>query len=100
MRKKKEAKPEYPKVYESFSEPWGLLTHVINEPSAFNGRVSVRKYRVTVELIEEPIEVIHERLESLWLACDNWHHLGPLEAAAKQYGYTFKGQRGTNKPNK
>lgn len=93
-------KPKYPKVFESFSEPWNIDAYARNEPSAFNGGVHVRIYRTTVELVNEPIEVIHERLEKLWLICDNWHNWGPLQAAAKEYRYTFKGERGSQKPIK
>jgi hypothetical protein len=60
------------------------------EPSCFNGNVSVRKFRVTIELIEEPVEVIQERLKQLWEKCDNGHHLGPLQYMGKKYGIELK----------
>lgn len=53
------------------------------EPSCFNGRVSIRRYRVTVELIDEPEEVLQARVQKLWDECNNSHHWGPLQEAAK-----------------
>jgi DNA helicase HerA-like ATPase len=61
-----------------------------DEPSCFNGNVRVRKYRVTVELIDEPEEVIRERIQKLWDECNNHHHWQPLKNAAKQYGLDLK----------
>jgi hypothetical protein len=57
------------------------------EPDCFNGVVSVHRYRVTVELIEEPKEVIIERLKTLWRNTDNYHHYRPLQDAAKKLGF-------------
>lgn len=56
------------------------------EPSCFNGIIRVRKYRVTVELVDEPAEVIAERIRALWRASDNHHHRAPLRAVGEQYG--------------
>ena len=55
-------------------------------PSSFNGEVSIRKYRVTVELLDEPKEVLAERLLGLWRHCDNHHHVDPLRAEARKLG--------------
>lgn len=68
----------------------GNLTQL--KPSCFNGIVRVKKYRITIEEIEEPNEVIAERLEKLWVECDNYHHYKPLLDAAKTIGYEFKGK--------
>jgi hypothetical protein len=57
-----------------------------DEPSCFNGRVSIHRYRVTVEKLEEPDEVLKERIQKLWDECDNSHHWGPLQDAAKGLG--------------
>lgn len=57
-----------------------------DKPFCWNGAVSVRKYRVTVELVDEPTEVLAERLRKLWSECDNHHHYSPLKAVAKQLG--------------
>ena len=58
-------------------------------PSCFNGVVRVKKYRITVEEIEEHIDVIKSRLLDLWEACDNMHHVGPLKAEARKYGLSL-----------
>jgi hypothetical protein len=55
-------------------------------PSCFNGVVSIKRYRVTFEEMEETREVLAERLRDLWRKCDNMHHIGPLREAAKEMG--------------
>ena len=60
-----------------------------NEATCFNGNVNVRKYKVTIELIEEPNELIIERLQKLWDECDNDHYWTPLRIEAKKYNYEF-----------
>lgn len=65
------------------------------EPSCFNGNVSIRKYKVTIEPIEESNEVLAERLQKLWDECDNHHHWTPLKNAALQIGYELKGNAGS-----
>jgi len=65
------------------------------EPSCFNGNVSIRKYKITIEPIEEPNEVLGERLQMLWDECDNHHHWTPLKRAALQIGYELKGDAGS-----
>jgi hypothetical protein len=62
------------------------------EPSAFNGIVRFRKYKVTIELIEEPQEVLAERLQKLWDECDNLHS---IKAAAASIGYILQGRPGS-----
>jgi len=78
--------PDYPKVYETFNEPWIPGLNIQRDPSCFNGRVMVRKYRVTIELIEEPREVIAARLQDLWERCTNSHQRNPLRCAAAEIG--------------
>ena len=86
----------YPMVVETFREPSSLLRERQDEPSSFNGWVRVTRYRITVERIEEPVEVIHERLRKLWRECDNHHEWQPIEAAAKAHGLVLdRGERGT-----
>lgn len=100
-RKKEIVKDVYPKVVETFYNSWGWglsqFTGNHSAPSSFNDSVTFRKYRVTVELIDEPVEILQERLEKLWADCDNHHQWMPLENAARSIGYTFKGERGSNK---
>ena len=75
-------------TFETFREPTGYTVGSMTqkEPSCFNGIVSVYRYRVTIELIEEPTEVIAARIQKLWEECDNMHHFGPLRKAAEKIG--------------
>lgn len=65
---------------------WMLDRHNADAPSSVNGYVRVRRHRIIVEVIDEPIEVIRERLLKLWRETDNHHHMQPLKVAAKRYG--------------
>jgi len=67
------------------------------EPSSLNGRICVEKYKVTIELVKEPEEVICRRLQDLWDKCDNYHEWEPLENMAKKYNYIFKGEVGNKR---
>jgi hypothetical protein len=91
--------PEPTSTIETFRDIRGYILNSFasNAPSCFNGIVDVVKYRVSVEVIEEPVEVIHARLEKLWRESANWHHSGPLQAAAVKHGYTFTGERGSER---
>jgi len=62
----------------------------MDEPSCFNGNVRVRKYKVTIEEIKEPDEVIAERVQKMWDACDNMHHRSPLKDMAKTVGLDLR----------
>jgi hypothetical protein len=101
-KKKKESAPKYPMFVETFQLPgdWELRRMADSNPSCFNGIVSVVKYKISVEKVEEPIEAIWERLEYLWVTSDNHHHYRPLETEAKEYGYTFKGDFGSQRHKK
>lgn len=65
--------------------------------SCFNGEVSYRRYKVTIELIEEPVEVLKQRLQALWEVSDNMHHAAALQNAAKEIGITLVGSRGAKR---
>lgn len=85
------------KIIETFRNPLHWLRDTTqSQPSAFNGEVMVKKYRITVEEISEPIEVIEKRLQQLWDDCDNYHHWTPLKNAAESIGYTLIGNAGKN----
>jgi hypothetical protein len=56
----------------------------------FNGFCSVRKYRITIELIDEPTEIICQRIQELWDKSFNYHDYEPLKKEAKKYGYEIK----------
>lgn len=79
---------------ETFSNPIGYdLDNLCNnhkEPSCFNSRVYVRKYKITAELVDEPIEIIQKRIKKLWHECDNYHHHEPLKYTAQKYGLELK----------
>lgn len=93
--------PEYPKVIETFNPPLSFNITKQIEPSCFNGMVRVRRYRVTVEEIEEPKEVIAGRLLKLWRECDNSHHYSPLMAEAKRVGVELPSdQLGKDRPKR
>jgi hypothetical protein len=78
--------PTYPKVIETYREPW-LRGVVRTEPSAFDGDVRIRRYRITVELIEEPIGGLRDRLRKLWREDEpNHHHWAPMRKMAKEIG--------------
>lgn len=81
-------KEDWPKVYETFCEidTFDIGRSTQSEPSCFNGIVRVTRYRVTVEKIEEPREVIEGRLVKLWRSTDNYHHVEPLRRAAARFG--------------
>lgn len=61
-----------------------------DHPSCFNGSVSVKKYRVTIEEVEETEETVKERLKELWAGCNNHHHWDPLRREAEKYGLTLE----------
>ena len=91
MAKKQKAPeaPPYPKVIETFREPGYSISGLRQEePSCFNGIISVRRYRVTVEEIQEPDEVIAARILKLMAENNNHHHTYPLQIALKKYERT------------
>lgn len=100
MKKNKNQSPEYPKIIETFDPPGSYDLRSQSEPSAFNGIVRVERFRITIEKIEEPIEVIGERLEKLWTNSNNHHHYYPIENKAASLGYELKGKFGENVKNK
>ncbi len=80
--------PDYPRVLETFLEPgyYFLSQSVTASPSRHNGCIEVERYRITIEKIEEPAEVIRARIVDLWETCDNHHHRAPLRTKAGEYG--------------
>lgn len=81
--------------FETFREisDYTIDNLTFENPSCFNGDVRVIKYKVTIEKIEESIEVIQKRIQKLWDECDNWHHREPLRRIGKKYGLNL--QQGT-----
>lgn len=67
-----------------------IRQHQQDEPSCFNSVVRVRRYRITVEEIDESKEVIQQRLIRLWEEGNNHHHMQPLLSIAKGYGLDLR----------
>jgi hypothetical protein len=108
MATRKKAPPQstgqkYPVVVETFNQighyDIGRMRQA--EPVCWNGVVSVEKYRITVEKVEEPVEVLRERVRKLWRACDNHHHRHPLMCAAAKYDLVLnEDQYGTERKDR
>lgn len=86
------SKSQFPITFETFRciDGYQQAAITLDEPAAYNGLVQVKRYRVTVEEIEEPDEVICSRLQRLWDECKNHHVSRDLARYAKQYNYQFK----------
>lgn len=55
-----------PAIFETFGDPEDQIKRLLVEaPTAFNGIVRVERYRVTVERVEEPDDVLKARLHEL-----------------------------------
>jgi len=95
-------RPEFPRVLETFHRvgDWDLNRLTENGHSIFNGVVSLRRYRITVEEIVEPKEVLTARLQDLWDRSDNHHEWGPLKCTAHGLGYELKGSAGSKRKTK
>jgi len=101
MPKKTTPKPE-PELepiitFETFTHigPWRIRDWESPHPSCFNGNVSIRKYKVTIETVDEPVDVLAARLQKLWEESDNFHHVGPLKMEAAKIGYELQGRHGS-----
>lgn len=68
----------------TFRDPRGYWLENLakTEPSCFNGIVSIKKWKVAVTAVEEPVEVLIARLRKLWRECDNHYHWQPLKSVA------------------
>ena len=105
MKKKSKFVPNkgFEKVeFETFCKisSYELRNLQFDEPSSFNGFVSVRKYKITIEEIAEPPEVIGERIQELWSQCDNHHQWDPLRVAAMKVGWELVGDPGSKREKK
>lgn len=76
------------KDFETFRElsDYDVRNLTVSTPSAFNGEVNIKKYRVLVEEVVEDQEILQARFEELWRKTDNHHHYSPIQRAAKSYG--------------
>ena len=66
------------------------------KPWVISGTVCVHLYRYTCEQVPETHEVICQRLEELWTHSKNKHEITPLEVAAREFGYVYRGNWGEN----
>jgi hypothetical protein len=63
--------------------------HIV--PSVFNGGVNIRRYKVTVEEIKEPTDVLILRLRTIWakryeLGLGHSNNLSAMKREAKNLG--------------
>lgn len=72
-------------IYKEFTtfQPRLIKPNQITSPQCFNGMCMIRQYKVTVEEIEEPREVLEERLRLIW-ADKRYGHSGNLKAMRKE----------------
>lgn len=106
-RKKPEPKlkePEYPRSIETYQDPRWSVERVQLEPSCFNGIVRIDRYRITIEKIEEPFEVLRDRLIKLWRDTEyNSHYWDPMRKCADQIGMSREelklSEQGMNHPS-
>lgn len=82
--------------FETFKELsfYNQMQMTLKEPSAFNREVRIKKFKVTIEPIEEPNEVYCQRVQQLWDYCDNHHNWTPIQKVAKELGYALQGSVG------
>jgi hypothetical protein len=89
VKAKKKQKDRFPVTVETFRElgSYEIVGLEQTAPSCCNGYVWVEKYRITVERVEEPVEVIHARIIELWETCNNpIHYAHPLRQVAEKWG--------------
>ena len=56
---------EQKRTFETY-QPKLITPNSITSPCVFNGMCLIRRFKVTVEEIDEPVEVLAERLIDLW----------------------------------
>jgi len=74
--------PKVLRAFETF-QPATVQPNSILEPSCFNGYCLIRKYRVTIEEMEESPELLEARLRKLWKNTRN-RHMSNREAMRKE----------------
>lgn len=89
---KKIPQPQYPDTqgpesFEMYGRPHlaGSFDHAA-KPDSLNGKVRFERYRVTVEKIEEPLEVLHERLRQIYAEVKGSRRAEAVLEAAKELG--------------
>lgn len=81
--------PAFPRVYETYRLP--TEADIVGRgvaPVCFNGEVKFRRYSVNVRRIEEPVEVLRDRIIKLWRESKfNTHDTKPLREAMREIGF-------------
>lgn len=97
-KKPQQEAPRFPRVIETFVDPG--CSFGITEPSSTNF-IAIRKYRITIEKIEEPVEVLHERLLHLWRKTNNHHERQYIFMEAQRLGCKLPPEEaGVNAPKR
>lgn len=80
-----------PQVLEVFGKPTEYSLNQLGscKPSVFNDVVKVERYRVTIEKIEEPNEVLRERMIVMMAERGHIDKNSNLRAEAKRLGITL-----------
>lgn len=76
-------------VFETYRDcrgAWDQHQWTVDKPNAFNGGLNYRRFKVTVEIIDEPRKVLIARLRALWAENDNHHNWACMQAEAKELG--------------
>lgn len=83
-----------PQILETFRNPSHVLSSQRQDnPSCYNGFVCVERYRITVELIEEPQEALKARLQDLLATATRKDAVREIHAEAKRLGITLEDSR-------
>jgi hypothetical protein len=97
MAKKKAPVETWPKVYESYKEPDGyqFQNKAWENPYCFNGIVSLHQYRITVQRVEEPTDVILDRARSLYATLESRSQDTLRQYVLREYGVDLREQTAT-----
>ena len=90
--------------YEVFGKPYYFNSPAnigSKVPMCLNGNVYYEKWRVIMEKIEEPVEILAARLLDLWETSNNIHDWSELKAEAKKLGIELPHERlGKRRPKR
>lgn len=93
-----------PLVIETFWNPTASLestSRIHDAPFCINETVGIFKFKITVEQVDEPAEVLQERLRDLWRKCANHHHFTHMKQMGKALGIELAADElGKEKPAK
>lgn len=76
---------------EGFGDPGWSVDRAGNREPSFVNSLSLRRFRVTVELIDEPVEVLRDRFITLWRSKErNYHHWDVAKRATAELGLDWE----------